>query len=134
MEEGNSVKKRGAIWAVLGAVFCSLSVILAAAGDHLVAGDVSHKALRIYDIANRFQFYQGVGLILLGLAVAQWGTRASWTWTGILMLIGLLCFSGGLYLVVLVGQGWAFLAPIGGMAMIFSWLLFAFSFWRSRSG
>ena len=128
MEKSKPATAHAAIWGALGALLCSLTVVFAAAGDHLVAGDVSHEALRIYDIANRFQFYQGVGLILLGLATAQWGTRASWTWTGLLMLLGGLCFSGGLYLVVLFGQSWALLAPVGGMAMIFSWLTFAYGF------
>ncbi|WP_308388858.1 DUF423 domain-containing protein [Acidithiobacillus sp. AMEEHan] len=134
MQQREEHKKYGSSWAALGALICSLAVILAAAGDHLVAGDVSHHALRIYDIANRFQFFQGIGLILLGLSIAQWGPRASWTWAGILLLLGVLFFSGGLYLVSLIGQSWAFLAPIGGMAMILSWLVFAFALWRSRSG
>ncbi len=134
MRDTETRKGHGTLWAATGAILCSLTVVLAAAGDHLVAGDVGHRAMRIYDIANRFQFYQGIGLILLGLAIAQWGQRRSWTWAGILMLLGVFCFSGGLYLVALLGQTWTFLAPIGGMAMIFSWLVFAFGFWRHSSG
>ena len=126
-------QKNGAFWAALGAFFCALAVILAAAGDHLVAGNVGAKALRIYDIANRFQFYQGLGLIVLGLASAQWESRRLWIWTGMLMLLGMFLFSGGLYLVALIGSDYAFLAPIGGSAMILSWLLFTFGLWRCAS-
>jgi len=126
-------QKTGVLWAAWGAFFCAAAVILAAAGDHLVAKDVGAKALHVYDIANRFQFYQGLGLIVLGLAAAQWGERRLWTWTGVLMLLGLLLFSGGLYLVAILGRQYAFLAPIGGSAMILSWLVFAFGLWRCRS-
>ncbi|MEL5850050.1 MAG: DUF423 domain-containing protein, partial [Candidatus Igneacidithiobacillus chanchocoensis] len=71
--------------------------------------------------------------IVLGLAAAQWGERRLWAWTGVLMLLGLLLFSGGLYLVAIFGRQYAFLAPIGGSAMILSWLLFALGLWRCRS-
>ncbi len=127
----NTDGRWGALWAGMGALLCGLMVILAALGDHWVAGTVNAKSLEIYHLANRFQFYSGVGLLLLGLATSQWGRRPSWTISGVLLLIGVLCFSGGLYLVALLGQSWAIFAPIGGSSLIVAWLLFAFGLWRA---
>ena len=123
--------QRGLQFAALGAFLCALAVILAAAGDHLVAGEVSKARLHTYDIANRFQFFQGIGLVLIGFAIAQWGRRRSLCLAAILMFLGVLSFSGALYLLSITGwQDWAIFAPIGGSTLILAWLAFAFGLWR----
>lgn len=124
-------RRRGLQFASLGAFLCALAVILAAAGDHLVAGEVSAARLHTYDIANRFQIFQGIGLVLAGFAIAQWGRRRSLCLAAILMFLGVVFFSGALYLLSVTGQrDWAIFAPIGGSALIFAWLTFAYGLWR----
>ncbi|MBU2857642.1 DUF423 domain-containing protein [Acidithiobacillus ferrooxidans] len=122
----------GAYFAMLGALVMALAVIAGAAGDHLVAGRVGGRALHIYDIADRFQIYHGLGLLLIGVLIRQYGRRRLLCAAGLLMALGVLLFCGGLYLLVLTGYSfWAFFAPMGGTALIFSWLLLALGIWRA---
>jgi len=128
----NADRRRGLQFAAVGAFLCALAVILAAAGDHLVAGEVSAARLHIYDIANRFQIFQGIGLVLAGFAIAQWGRRRSLCLAAILMFFGVITFSGALYLLAVgASQGWAICAPIGGSALILAWLSFAYGLWQA---
>jgi len=61
---------------------------------------------------------------LLALASLESGTVASRRWTARLFLLGIMLFSGSLYLLVLsnVTQVGA-ITPIGGMAWIVGWLM-----------
>ncbi len=124
--------RRGGQIAALGALVMALAVMAGAAGDHLVAGQVSSHNLHIYDVAVHFQIYHGLGLILIGILIRQWGTSRLLCVSALLMALGVLFFCGGLYLLVLTEQVfWAIFAPIGGTAWIVAWLLLAAGLWRS---
>lgn len=126
-----SAPRLGGRFVALGALVMALAVIFGAAGDHLVAGGVSAEGLHIYDIADRFQIYHGLGLLLIGVLIRQYGKRRLLYAAGGLMVLGILLFCGGLYLLALTSNVfWAFFAPVGGTALILSWLLLALSMWR----
>ena len=129
-----SAPRLGGRFVALGALVMALAVIFGAAGDHLVAGGVSAEGLHIYDIADRFQIYHGLGLLLIGVLIRQYGKRRLLYAAGGLMVLGTLLFCGGLYLLVLTGDVfWAFFAPVGGTALILAWLLLALSMWRASA-
>lgn len=91
----------------------------------------SAEGLHIYDIADRFQIYHGLGLLFIGVLIRQYGKRRLLYAAGGLMVLGILLFCGGLYLLALTSNVfWAFFAPVGGTALILSWLLLALSMWR----
>lgn len=111
-------------------------VALGAYGAHGLAGhleaagytadDLAHR-LDIFDTAVRYQMYHAVALVLVGLALASRQT-AWWQTAGWLMLLGVLVFSGLLYVIALAGPSWRWLGavvPIGGVAMILGWLALA---------
>ncbi|MGE4530322.1 MAG: DUF423 domain-containing protein [Acidithiobacillus sp.] len=132
MAECSIANRRGGQVAALGALVMALAVIAGAAGDHLVAGRVSAHQLQVYDTAVRFQIYHGLGLLLVGILIRQYGKRRLLYLAAILMALGVLFFCGGLYLLVLTGQqDWAIFAPIGGTAWIVSWFLIVLSLWRA---
>jgi uncharacterized membrane protein YgdD (TMEM256/DUF423 family) len=124
--------RRGGQISALGALLVGLAIIAGAAGDHLVAGQVSRQSLHVYDIAVRFQIYNALGLVLLGILIRLWGKRRLLCASALLMALGVLFFSGGLYLLVITGQSfWAIFAPLGGTAWIVAWLLLAVGLWRA---
>ncbi|MDD5278162.1 hypothetical protein A6M27_01295 [Acidithiobacillus thiooxidans] len=124
--------RRGGQISALGALLVGLAIIAGAAGDHLVAGQVSRQSLHVYDIAVRFQIYNALGLVLLGILIRLWGKRRLLCASALLMALGVFFFCGGLYLLVITGQSfWAIFAPLGGTAWIVAWLLLAVGLWRA---
>jgi len=117
----------------LGAWLAGLAVVLGAFGAHLLKGHLhaKHRAERAdellanWDTGVRYQMYSSLGLIAAGLWTGQ---RAGRRPTGIAaaQVTGILLFSGFLYAHTLLDQKWlGMVIPIGGLAMIAGWLLFA---------
>jgi uncharacterized membrane protein YgdD (TMEM256/DUF423 family) len=48
------------------------------------------------------------------------------------MLIGMVLFSGSLYVLAISGLRWlGAITPLGGLAFIMAWLLFALAVWKN---
>jgi len=113
----------------IGAVMAMLSVILGAMGAHALESILSPKAFANFHTAADYQMVHGLAIILAGLSYSQANRpsfihKAAW-----LFIIGVLLFSGSLYIFSLTGiKAWAMLTPIGGMAFIFGWLFFILGF------
>jgi uncharacterized membrane protein YgdD (TMEM256/DUF423 family) len=121
---------------VIGAVVMALATICGALGAHALPGRLAPAQLEIYDTAVRFQFFQALGLLVLG-AVARAGYSDSLHAAAILLTAGIIMFCGSLYLIafqitlgarLVVGLA----TPLGGIALISGWLMFAVASWRSR--
>jgi uncharacterized membrane protein YgdD (TMEM256/DUF423 family) len=110
-----------------GVVLAGLSVALGAFGAHALPQDLEPRMREIWSLAVQYQFYHALGLCLLSLGGARWRWGyfriAAWAFG-----LGILCFSGSLYLLVLSGQKWlGAVTPLGGVAFMLGWigLLFA---------
>ncbi len=104
-----------------GAAFSLLSVLLGAFGAHTLKGRLSKEMLDIFEVAVRYQMYHGIGLIVVAWAFSQWQSNyisaAGWCF-----IIGILIFSGSLYILSLTGLRWlGAITPIGGLAFIAGW-------------
>lgn len=116
---------------VLASVFGGLAVALGAFGSHGLSGRLSADLLNTYEIAVRYQFYHALALIGVVVALGRWPQAGLLTWAGWLFVVGILIFSGSLYLLVFSGVRWlGAITPIGGVAMIAGWALLAWSAWR----
>lgn len=87
--------------------------------------------LATWNTAVTYQFYHALALLALGAvagistmgeggrcSITRWWRFASWFW-----LIGVIIFSGMLYLLVLSDLKWlGAIVPIGGVLMILGWL------------
>lgn len=89
--------------------------------------EVVSKRLDQCEVAVRYQMYHALALLAVGLLAARResgrASRGLLTAAGDLFLIGVLMFSGGLYLFVFAGNGihWS-IVPLGGLAFIVGWL------------
>jgi uncharacterized membrane protein YgdD (TMEM256/DUF423 family) len=109
----------------IGALLSALAVILGAFGAHGLKNMLHPAEMAVYQTAVQYHFLHALGLILIGVS----GIRCPWC--GRLMLIGILLFSGSLYLLVLTGIGkLGIITPFGGTAFIIAWLLFAWAAWK----
>ena len=105
----------------VGASFSLLSVLFGAFGAHTLKDRFSEDMLDIFEVAVRYQMYHGIGLIVVAWAFSQWQnsyiSAAGWCF-----IVGILIFSGSLYILSLTGLRWlGAITPIGGLAFIAGW-------------
>ena len=113
--------------AVLGA----LSVILGAFGAHALKQLITDKNLQTFETGVRYQFYHVIALFITGILYKDF-TNNYLQWAGRLFCLGILLFSGSLYLLSFIeltnmlGLKWVgAITPLGGVCFITGWLLLA---------
>jgi len=116
----------------LGAAVMALAVVLGAFGAHGLKGHTDAAGLATWETAVRYQAWHGLALLALALAgdllSARGQKAAAWCFG-----VGILIFSGSLYVLVLSGVKWlGAITPIGGVAMIAGWIIATVSAWRSK--
>jgi uncharacterized membrane protein YgdD (TMEM256/DUF423 family) len=119
-----------------GGVLMALATIFGALGAHALPGRLTPAQLQIYETAVRFQFFQALGLLVLG-AVARGGYTAGLRAAAILLIGGIVAFCGSLYLLAFqltLGAPLvvALATPLGGILLIAGWVVFAVASWRAR--
>ena len=117
-----------------GGVLMALATIAGALGAHALSSRLSGADLSVYDTAVRYQFFDALGLLAIGLAAGQRPSRIL-TAAGVLVLAGTLCFCGSIYLLVFgVTLGMPMLVglttPLGGVLLMCGWIVFAIAVWR----
>lgn len=123
---------RPAIIIAIAAILGLLAVIAGAAGTHALRDTLGEGALRTFETAARFQMYHALALLATGILSMhwqsqRWQTRAL-TVAAVLFILGVLLFSGSLYILALSGIGiFGVIAPIGGICLMTGWVALAFA-------
>jgi uncharacterized membrane protein YgdD (TMEM256/DUF423 family) len=116
-------------WSAIGAGALALAVVLGAFGAHGLKGRVDDYAIGIWERAVFYHFIHALGLLVLPLFPIRGANRVA-----TLLVIGIVLFSGSLYVLVLSGVRMVgVVTPFGGLAFIVAWLLLAFELWRKKS-
>lgn len=116
-------------------MFGFLAVALGAFGAHALKGRLSPEDLTIFETGVRYQMYHALALLLLATLLVRGGTAGSYTLAGWAFSVGILLFSGSLYLMVFSGQRWlGAVTPLGGVAFLIGWMALAWSFVRGTGG
>lgn len=112
----------------VGSFLGMLAVMLGAFAAHGLESLVDARMLQRFHTGVEYQFYHSLALLLTGLLDRK-GEYNSSRYAGYAFLLGILLFSGSLYLYVLSGvKVVAMITPVGGVAFIVGWiLLFVFS-------
>ena len=110
-----------------------LAVAIGAFGAHALATILQQNAsLSTFEIANRYHFYHGLGLILVSVIYSLRTSLKHMWWVSGLMFVGTLLFSGSLYLfAILMVREFAFLTPLGGVILMLAWLLLIADLYRN---
>ena len=117
---------------VLGALLGAAAVVLGAFGAHALKGRLAADAMAVYRTAVEYHFYHAIGLALIGAVAMRLPDSAVLASAGWAMLAGVVLFSGSLYVLAVTGVRWlGAVTPVGGLAFIMAWLLFAWAAWRS---
>src|SRR5467141_504232 len=103
----------------IAAVLCFLAVALGAFGAHALRSTLEGRGM--VDVWNKAVFYHFIHAIAL-LVLALYGTINRGAC--LLLLIGILLFSGSLYLLALIPQARDWLGPVtpvGGLCFLAGW-------------
>ena len=118
----------------IAAIFGIIAVVFGAFGAHALKAQLSVTALENWKTAVIYQFVHALALLLLATLPTNTFIRISaWFFT-----LGIVCFSGSLYLLSLRGIltiNTAFLGPItplGGLFFIIGWVCLFFSAFKKN--
>lgn len=110
----------------LGSVGMLLAVALGAFGAHVLKKALTPELMAVYETAVNYHFIHALGLLAVGLLALHLPDSGALRWAGILMVAGLLLFSGSLYALSLSGiRELGAITPVGGAALLAAWLLLA---------
>ena len=103
---------------VFAGILGFLGVLLGAVGAHVLKDQLSVKDLAIFETAARYQIYHALAILAVSGRKGRCFRIATTLW-----IVGILIFSGSLYLIVFTQvRTFGALAPVGGLALMGGWL------------
>ncbi|MCG7384862.1 DUF423 domain-containing protein [Paenibacillus sp. ACRRY] len=119
------------VWMTVGAVMTMLSVAIGAFGAHMLKEKIGADAIAVYETGVQYHMIHALALLIVGLTAGQLGASSKLKWAARLLFIGIIVFSGSLYVLSITGiKVLGAITPIGGVAFIAGWLLFALDVWQ----
>jgi uncharacterized membrane protein YgdD (TMEM256/DUF423 family) len=119
------------IWSLYAAISGFLAIILGAVGDHMMRALPSAS---IYHTALQYQMWHTLLLFMLGLYIKQYKQAKYLKLVAWLCLLGIILFSGSIYLNLLTKVTWfSWLTPIGGFCLMLTWLCLALAVIKNYS-
>ena len=119
-------------WAGIGAGLLCLAVVLGAFGAHGLREHLDAYSMGVYERAVFYHFVHALGLLVTpllvraGLLSDKVGALVAW-----LLVIGVLLFSGSLYVLAISGARMlGAVTPFGGLAFIVAWVALAVGLFR----
>ena len=110
----------------VAAALMATGIGIGALGSHALRAVLLPRQLESLATAVNYQLINALGLLLIGLLMRS-GT-VQLRWVARLLIAGIICFSGGIYL-MLGGapRPFGFVTPVGGVLIIIAWVMLA---WR----
>jgi len=128
----NEEMKMERLFFALAALFGGLGVGLGAFGAHAIRGRVAESLLANFETGVRYHFYHALALGLVVIAIQRWPSSSLPVIAGWLFVVGILIFSGSLYIMTFTGLRWlGAITPIGGVSLIAGWICLLLVAWRN---
>ena len=110
---------------LIGSVAAFLAVAIGAFGAHGLRSRLSPDMLAVFETGVRYHMYHALALLVTALVMGRMGGAlvvcAGWSFT-----VGIVLFSGSLYLLALTGVTiLGAITPIGGLAFLAGWACLA---------
>ncbi len=102
-----------------------IAVVAGALGAHALKTSLSPEQMGSFETAVRFQMYHALALLIVG-ALADKYQHKLLSRAALLILVGVICFSGSIYLLVLSPLKPGIVTPIGGLILMFGWGLIGY--------
>lgn len=114
---------------LLAAFFGFTGVALGAFAAHGLKARLSSEYLAVFQTGVNYQLIHALALLAIALLAQHLPGRLT-LFAGSLFTLGILLFSGSLYLLTLSGLKVGIVTPIGGLAFLGGWLCLGLAAWR----
>ncbi|WP_434767017.1 DUF423 domain-containing protein [Pseudomonas triticicola] len=115
---------------MLAAFFGFTGVALGAFAAHGLKNRLTPEYLTIFHTGVTYQLVHTLALFGVALLATQIQGRLI-TWAGVSFTIGILLFSGSLYLLTMTGiSKLGIITPFGGLAFLIGWVCLGLAAWR----
>jgi uncharacterized membrane protein YgdD (TMEM256/DUF423 family) len=115
---------------IIAAVVLLIGVGTGAFGAHGLKRVLGPDMLAVWHTAVTYQMIHGLGILAIAALGSRFGSPLL-SAAGLVMLAGIIVFSGSLYLLALTGTRWlGAITPLGGLAFIAAWAMVALAAWR----
>lgn len=110
-----------------------LAVALGAFGAHGLKQRLSPDLLAVFQTGVQYHFYHTLALLLVAALMLHWPHNTALRWSALLFCIGMLIFSGSLYVLSITGVRWlGAITPLGGLAFLGGWIALVIAIWKSE--
>lgn len=110
------------------------AVALGAFGAHGLRATLSPEAMAVYQTGVLYHLIHAVALFGAALLARDATASALAGWAGYAFFLGIVVFSGSLYVLALTGQKWlGAITPLGGLSFIVGWALIAWAGWKASA-
>lgn len=120
------------LFLLLGAVSGAGGILLGAFGAHGLRARLGPELMDVWQTAVQYHLWHALSLLAVGLLLlhapgSRWLAGAGWGFT-----LGIVVFSGSLYLLALTGvRTLGAITPLGGLAFVAAWLMLGIGTWRA---
>ena len=119
-------------WLISAGIFGFLSVAFGAFGTHSLKNILDDYGRSIYEKAVLYQMFHTMALFAVGL-MQHFSKEISFSAAGWGFFIGIILFSGSLYLLAITGMKWlGAVTPFGGVAFLFGWFWLVLTIIKGR--
>ena len=110
-------------WFRIGSFLMLLAVALGAFGAHALRQRVPPELLTVFETGVRYHAYHALALFAVAWLAERTGGELV-DWAGWAFTLGVVVFSGSLYLLALTGTRWlGAITPLGGTLFIVGWIV-----------
>jgi uncharacterized membrane protein YgdD (TMEM256/DUF423 family) len=120
-------------WTATAALLLGLGVVFGAFGAHALRARLDDYSMGVYERAVFYHFVHALGLLIVSIMPRLgWLTESTASWVCLLLLAGIVIFSGSLYALAISGvRALGAVTPIGGLCFIAAWFLLAVLLFRA---
>jgi uncharacterized membrane protein YgdD (TMEM256/DUF423 family) len=110
-----------------------IAIAAGAFGAHALKNFLSAEMLSVWQTAVQYQMLHGLALLALANLLPRWDAKKI-RWSAMSMLLGIVLFSGSLYLLAATGiRVLGAITPLGGLALLFGWTNLAWAALKEKS-
>jgi len=116
-------------WSSIGALTLAVAVMIGAFGAHALQGRLDEYSRGVYETGVMYHFFHALGLLIVSF-LPRIGALAEKqaNWVCVLLLAGIVLFSGSLYALAISGvRMLGAVTPLGGVAFIAAWIWLGFA-------
>ena len=115
---------------MVASILLALAVAIGAFGAHGLKAHLSPEMLQTYKTGVEYHFYHALGLLLVGVLSLSIPSNLL-NWSAFLLVLGIILFSGSLYILAISGIKWiGAVTPAGGLSFIAGWIFLFLSVWK----